>query len=111
MVGVLLTASPHRALCEETIAELAGVKLYLVKTWMNALSSLLYRDGAANGGIRVRHLSVYDFFLSDRCCYQVNVRDADVQLGIACLKVMTTQLHFNICNLDDSRLANAGIKD
>ena len=111
MVGALLAASPYRALCEETIAELTGVKLYLVKTWVNAFSSLLYRDETANGGIRVRHLSVYDFFLSDRCSYQVNVRDADVQLGVACLKVMTTHLRFNICKLDDSRLANADIKD
>ena len=111
MIGVLLAASLFRALCEETIAELAGVKLYLVKTWVNALSSLLYRDEAANGGIRVRHLSVYDFFLSDRCSYQVNVRSADVQLGIACIKAMTTQLHFNICKLDDSRLANADVRD
>src|SRR5258706_13980922 len=111
MVGVLLTASPYRALCEETIAELAGVKHYLVKTWVDALSSLLYRDEAANGGIRVRHLSVYDFFLSDRCSYQVNVQNADVQLGIACLKVMTTQLRFNICKLEDSRLANADVRD
>src|SRR5258706_10079339 len=100
MVGMLLAASPHRALCEETIAELAGVKLYLVKTWVNTLSSLLYRDEAADGGIRVRHLSVYDFFLSDHCSYQVNVLDADFQLGIACLKAMTTQLRFNICKLD-----------
>ena len=111
MVGVLLIASPYRALCEETIAELAGVKLYLVKTWVDALNSLLYRDEAANRGIRVRHLSVYDFFLSDRCDYQVNVRDADVQLGIACLKAMTTQLSFNICKLEDSQLANADIGD
>ncbi len=111
MVGVLLTASPHRALCEETIAELAGVKLYLVKTWMDALSSLLYRDEAADGGIRVRHLSVYDFFLSDRCDFQVNTRDADVQLGIDCLRVMTTQLRFNPCKLEDSRLANADVGD
>src|SRR5258706_7635852 len=111
MVGVLLTASPYHALCDETIAELAGVKLYHVKTWVDALSSLLYRDEAANGGIRVRHLSVYDFFLSDRCDYQVNIRDADMQLGIDCLRVMTTQLCFNICKLEDSRLANADIRD
>ena len=111
MVGIILAASPYRALCEETIAELAGVKLYLVKTWVNALSSLLYRDDAANNGIRIRHSSVYDFFLSDHCSYQVNLRDTDIQLGIACLKVMTTHLRFNICKLEDSRLANADIKD
>ena len=111
MVGVLLAASPYGTMCEERIAELAGVKLYLVKTWVNALNSLLYRDEATNGGIRVRHMSVCDFFRSDRCCYQANVRSADVQLGIECLKVMTTQLRFNICKLDDSRLANADVRD
>ncbi len=111
MVGVLLTASPYHALCEETIAELAGVKPYLVKTWVNSLSSLLYRDEAANGGIRVRHLSVYEFFVSNRCDFRVNIRDTNVQLGIDCLRVMTTQLCFNICKLEDSRLANADVRD
>ena len=111
MIGVLLAIAPYRALCDETIAELAGVKPYLVKRWVDALSSLLYRDEAANRGIRVQHLSIYDFFLSDCCEYQVDVRDANVQLGITCLKEMTTQLSFNIGKLDDSRLANADIRD
>ena len=97
MIGVLLTTSPYRALCDETIAELAGVKPNLVKAWVDALSSLLYRDDTANKGIRVRHLSVYDFFVSDRCNYQVDIRSTDVQLGTNCLRVMTTQLRFNIC--------------
>ncbi len=65
MIGVL-TTSPYRALCDDTIAELAEVKPNLVKKWVDALSSLLYRDEAANRGIRVRHLSVYDFFVSDQ---------------------------------------------
>jgi hypothetical protein len=111
VIGVLHTTAPYRALCDETIAELAGVKPYLVKKWVDDLSSLLRRDEAANGGIRVRHLSIYDFFVSDRCNYQVNVRDAHVQLGIACLKTMLSQLRFNICKLEDSRLANAAIQD
>ena len=46
---------PYRALCDETIAELTGVKPNLVKKWVEALSSLLYRDEEANRGIRVRH--------------------------------------------------------
>src|SRR5258706_1803134 len=111
MAGVLLATSPYRSLCEKTIAELAGVKLYLVKTWVNALSSLLYRDEAATGGIRVRHLWVYGFFFRNRSSYQWNIRDAGVQLGIACLKAMMAQLRFNICKLDDSRLANADVRD
>jgi len=111
VIGVLLATSPYRALCDETIAELAGVKPNLVKTWVDALSSLLYRDEAANRGVRARHLSVYDFFVSDHRDYQVDVRDADVQLGVACLKTMVLQLRFNICKLEDSRLANGNIKD
>ena len=111
MIGVLLAAAPYRTLCEESIAELAGVRLNLVKKWVNDLGSLLYRDEAANGGIRVRHLSISDFFVSDHCAYQVNMENASVQLGIACLKTMVEQLRFNICRLEDSRLANANIKD
>jgi hypothetical protein len=111
MIGVLLATSPYHVLCDETIAELAGVKPNLVKKWVDALSSLLYRDEAANRGIRVRHLSVYDFFVSGHCDYQVNVRDENMRLGVTCLRTMVTQLHFNICRLEDSRLANAEIKD
>jgi len=113
MIGVLLTSAPYRALCEETIAELAGVKPSLVATWVDDLSSLLYRDEGANGGIRVRHLSISEFLVSDHCprdC-RTNLQDANVQLGIACLKTVVCQLRFNICRLEDSRLANADIRD
>jgi hypothetical protein len=81
--------------------------------WMDDLSSLLYRDERANGAIRVRHLSISDFFISDGCpCdYQVSLRDANVQLGIVCLNTMVDQLRFNICKLEDSRLANAEVQD
>ena len=111
VIGVLLTATPYRTLGEESIAELAGVKPNLVKKWVDDLGSLLYRDEAVNGGIRVRHLSISDFFFSDHSAYQVNLEDANVQLGISCLKTMVKQLRFNICKLEDSRLANADIND
>ena len=111
MLGVLLAVAPYRTLCDESVAELAGVRPNLVKKWLNDLSSLLYRDEAANGGIRVRHLSISDFFVSDHCPYQVNLDDANIQLGIACLKTMVAQLRFNICKLEDSRLVNADISD
>ena len=113
VIGVLLTTSPYRPLCEETIAKLAGVRADLVKMWMAALSALLYRDEVANGGIRIRHLSISDFFVSSECeaDYRVNLQDANVQLGVTCLKTMIEQLCFNICKLEDSRLANADIQD
>ena len=111
MIGVLVTAALYQALCNEMIAELAGVEPYLVKKWVDALSSLLYRDEAASGGICVQHLSIYNFFVNNHCDCQVNAHYAEVQLGIACLKTMVTQLCFNICKLEDSQLVNADIKD
>jgi len=113
VIGVLLTTAPHRTLREETIAELAGVRPNLVKKWVDDLSSLLYRDEGTNGGIRVRHLLISEFFVSGDCPsgHRINPRDANVQLGIACLNTMVRQLHFNICGLNDSRLANAHIED
>jgi len=111
MIGVLLTTVPYRTLCEKTIAELAGVEPNLVEMWVDDLSSLLYRDEGTNGGVRVRHLSISDFLISDDCPYQINLQEANVQLGIACLKSMVHQLRFNICGLEHSRLANADIKD
>jgi len=113
MIVVIITAQ-YRPLCEEPIAMLTGVKRSAVEKWVDALSSLLSRDQGANGAIRVRHLSISDFFLSDRCEYQVNLREAHTQQGIACLETMVNPvkgLRFNICNLEDSRLANADIRD
>jgi hypothetical protein len=109
VVGVLLTTAPNRSLRDEAIAELAGVGRNLVKKWVDDLSSLLYRDDGANGGVRVRHLSISDFFVRDRSEYQVDLQDAQVQTGIASLRTMVQQLHFNICGLEDSRLANKDI--
>jgi len=112
LIGVLLITAPYRSLGEETLAEFAGVETSLVKKWVDDLSSLLYRDEGAKKGIRVRHLSISDFFISNEghCEYQVNLRDAHVQLGIACLKTMVGHLRFNICMLEDSRIANADIE-
>jgi len=112
VIGVLLITAPYRPLCEETIGELAGVNLDLVKMWVEDLGSMLYRDEGASGGIRVRHLSISDFFVSDysQGDYQINLRDANVKLGITCLEKMIEKLRFNICGLEDSRLANADVK-
>ena len=113
VIGVLLASAPYRSLCRETIAELAGVRPSLVKKWVDDLSSLLYEDEGANKGVRVRHLSISDFFISSGCPSdsRVDPRDANIQLGTACLTTMINQLHFNICKLEDSRLANADIED
>jgi len=110
VIAVIMTAQ-YRPLRQEPIAELADVKQNLVEKWADDLSSLLYRDEGANGAIRVRHLSISEFFTSDRCAYQLNLQAAHVQQGVACLETMFKQLRFNICELEDSRLANTDVKD
>ena len=113
VIGVLLITAPFRPLHEESIAELAGVRPNVVKMWVEDLASMFYREEGASTGIRVRHSSISDFFVSDdlQGDYQVNLREANVGLGIACLEKMVEQLRFNICGLEDSRLANADVKD
>ena len=108
-----LATAPHRPLREETIAEFAGVRPNLVKKWVGDLSSILYHDESADGGVRVRHLSISDFFSCNdsHSDYQVNLGDANMHLGITCMNTMVEQLRFNICKLEDSRLANVDIED
>ena len=108
-VVALITTAQYRPLREEAIANLARVKPNLVGKWVNDLSSLLYRDEQANNAIRARHLSIIEFFASDQ--YKANLQDAHARLGIACFETMIGQLRFNICELEDSRLANADVKD
>jgi len=110
MIAVITTAQ-YRPLRKEPIAELAGVRSNFVDKWAGDLSSLLYRDEDANGAIRVRHLSISEFFASNRSEHQADLRAAHVQQGIVCLRTMVKQLHFNICKLEDSRIANTDIKD
>ena len=71
---------------------------------------MFYRDEGASGGIRVRHMSISDFFMSNgsQGDYQVHLRGAHWELGIACLEKMVEELRFNICGLEDSRLAVMG---
>ena len=111
VIGVLLATAPYRSLCDETIARLAGVEPRLVKKWVGDLHSLLYRDEGVNGGIRVRHLSISDYFGSAACTYRVNLPNANMQLGTTCLETMVHELRFNICQLEDSRRANADVED
>ena len=110
-VIVVITTAQYRPLSIEPIAKLTGVKPNLVEKCVNALSSFLYRDEGANGAIRIRHLSISDFFLSDLCDYQVDLREAHAQQGVSCFDTMVKELRFNICKLDDSRLANKDVKD
>jgi len=108
---VVITTAQYRPLRKEAIAGLVGVKSFFVETLVDDLGSFFYRDEGANGAIRVRHLSISEYFASNPCDYRVDLQTAHVQQGITCLQTMVKQLCFNICKLEDSRLANTDIKD
>jgi hypothetical protein len=113
IIGVVLATAPYRSLPEDAIATLVGLKPSVVKKWVEDLSALFYRDEAAKGGIRVRHMSISDFFLSKdgTSDYQIDLNAANMELGVACMRTMVDQLRFNICHLEDSRVANEDVRD
>ncbi|PVF92503.1 WD40 repeat-like protein [Serendipita vermifera] len=109
----IIAVGRYRPLCEESVAELANLNASVVKTLVDELSSLLYRDAAVNGGIRVRHLSIMDFLTGVQCPSElrIDIERANRSVGMACINAMIPGLKFNICQLESSLLANDEIND
>ncbi|KIM31285.1 hypothetical protein M408DRAFT_256921, partial [Serendipita vermifera MAFF 305830] len=109
----VIGVAPHRALCDEAIAAFTGLELGVVNSWVDDLSSLLYRDHTLQGGIRVRHMSILEYFAGPFCPldFRVDVKQANTELGSYCLQTMMAELRFNICKLDTSYRANSEIED
>ncbi|KIM28403.1 hypothetical protein M408DRAFT_140845 [Serendipita vermifera MAFF 305830] len=109
----ILVVAAYRPLSDDTPASLMGEKSHVVKAWVNHLGSLLYRDETQNDAIRVRHLSIFEFLTGSSCPpeFQVNLKEANEELSVYCLRTLTRELRFNICNLEMSYLANSEIQD
>ncbi|KAG8818106.1 hypothetical protein FRC18_000259 [Serendipita sp. 400] len=112
-MGTILVVATYRPLCAETIAMLTGREAYVVKTWVDSMNSLLYRDERRNGGIRVRHLSIIDFLTSSNCPeeFRVDIQQAHEEVALACLDAMISSLKFNMCGLESSLLLNEEVED
>ena len=85
----------------------------LVKSVLRPLGSLL--SGVTEDSIRVRplHTSFRDF-LTDKSrsrAFYVDIRSQDACLGLACLRVMNTELQFNMCEFPNSHLSNDDVPD
>jgi hypothetical protein len=112
-VQALVTVATYRSLPDKTLASLIGLEPRVISSWVNGLSSLLYRDVSENGAIRARHLSIIEFLTGPTCPaeFRVDVQEANAQLGRCCLITMTKELEFNICKLETSCVLNADIRD
>ena len=112
-VHALVAVATHRSLPDKTLASLIGWECGVISSWVDRLSSLLYRDMSENGAIRARHLSVIEFLTGPTCPldFRVDFQEADAQLGYRCLVTMTKELEFNICKLETSCVSNADIQN
>jgi hypothetical protein len=114
VIGTILVVAPHRPLPEETVAKLLSIKEdYILRNWVDMFSSLLYRDASIGGGIRVRHLSIFEFLTSQDCPdhFRIDIDQANLEVACACLKAMIKELKFNICHLETSSLSNQEVDD
>jgi len=111
LIQAVVVVASYRALPDETLASLMGLEVGTVRSWVDGLSSLLYRDGSENGGVRVRHLSVLDFLTGPACPeeFRVHRPKANEEVGLRCLRMMKKELKFNICELETSSVENARI--
>jgi NACHT domain len=108
----IVAVAKYRPLCDDTLACLLGLKSPMVKTLIDRLSPLLYRDQNGKDGVRVHHLSVTEFLIGPSCPseFRVDLQQANAELSVRCLTTMTKELKFNICDLETSLLANAEIQ-
>ncbi|KIM29654.1 hypothetical protein M408DRAFT_105479, partial [Serendipita vermifera MAFF 305830] len=109
----VIGVAPHYALCDESIAEFTGLEIDIVNSWVDDLSSLVYRDKTIQNGIRVRHISILEYFTGRFCPldFRVDVKQADMELSIYSLQAMMRGLRFNICGLETSYLPNSDINN
>jgi hypothetical protein len=112
IIGAIICVSNYRPLRDDTLAVLLGLEASTVQTWVDALSSLLYRDGL-DGKVRVRHLSIIDYVEHPSCpkAFRPDLKESNTTIGKSCLTVMIQELKFNICDLETSSKFNAEFSD
>jgi hypothetical protein len=113
VIGAILAAESYQGIDDETIAKLMGLDANKVKVLIDKILPLLDRNEEERGGVHVRHPSIRDFFTSQSCPpeFRVDIKQAHVQVGLACLNLMTRELRFNICELESSLVVNKDVKD
>ncbi|KAF7349667.1 WD-REPEATS-REGION domain-containing protein [Mycena sanguinolenta] len=82
-----------------------------VLTW---LGSLLSGTTSDNEPISPLHTSLRDFLIDKKQSGEFWIKlgtDSHQELALACLKIMNTQLRFNICGLETSFKLNSHVKD
>ncbi|KAI5122722.1 hypothetical protein M0805_009775 [Coniferiporia weirii] len=118
VLSVVVCAAKNRSLPEDALLEfLSTAQVNLsqdtVKTTIDNLQAVLYRDESRNGAIRVCHPSFLDFINTEMHSqdYWIEPTSMDSIMATRCLEIMSTQLKFNICRMETPYLPNRDITD
>ncbi|KAF7987115.1 hypothetical protein HWV62_313 [Athelia sp. TMB] len=72
-------------------------------------------QGGEGQPVRMLHKSFPDYLTNRGACgsepWFIDVQEHQLTLTLACLRVINTELHFNMCNLESSCIPNADIED
>jgi hypothetical protein len=112
VIGSVIAVADRRSLCDDTLAALLEMKPHVVKSILDDVESLFYRE-AEGKAVRVRHLSIIDFLCGSSCPqqYLVDFQQVHAKLTRGSFKIMAKELKFNICHLQTSFLPNDKVMD
>ncbi|KAH8119573.1 hypothetical protein DFH11DRAFT_453991, partial [Phellopilus nigrolimitatus] len=117
VLGVIVSTARNRPLPVSGIFDLLPSVLFssqpAVQAILKDLQSVLYKDSALDGAIRVCHPSFLDFMTNKSRSgpFWTNPTQVDSEMATRCLQIMHSQLKFNICKLESSHVPNKDITD
>jgi len=84
-----------------------------VEAILNPMGALLSGIADVSVPVRALHASFYDFLTNPvrSMEFAINMEDVHCQLAWTCVRVMQTELCFNICRLETSYLLNSEVTD
>ncbi|KAI5117554.1 hypothetical protein M0805_004754 [Coniferiporia weirii] len=113
ILGVILSTSRNKPLPEDVLLHFLSAAEWNIdqeklRVIVDSLQSVIYRDESNKGAIRVHHPSFLDF-ISDSSrskLYWTESEALESSMARKCLKIMLSQLRFNICGLQSSLITN-----
>jgi len=105
--AIIFTKTPLHA---ASLSQLLSMESSTMEYVCNGLQSVL----DSGNSVRIHHQSFVDFLLDPKACPPdfLIVRERENRnLTVACLKVMKSDLRFNICELESSYVRNSEVSD
>jgi hypothetical protein len=83
---------------------------------ISSLQSMFMSESTSHTGmsgiVRILHPSVYDFLTSSESNeFQIDIEKQSQIVSICCLKILNSELHFDICKINNPSCLNEKVKD